>query len=364
MLLTRMLFLLGLLAVVILGAMYATDSWIFAFAPNQVDELTLVYLDTRERVQLSPEQAEAVLTELRAAPDFSTLDDIASLPEKYVASHELLTREGERERRYLVFQEHGLVADSNYQDLRQLGSLTAELIASLKPTLPGLLDLVAPTHLSSASGEAVPYTRYWLPVAYGAADFRLYTTGSWNVPWDRQALVLAAWGEQIGSGYHLQIIELTKVDRWLCVTVDYSYPELNPDDTLRSYPLDAALIDRNVLENLYGVCYRDRQGTVFATQALGRYPVERHFAAWGDRQLPIELPAEGNGIHTALVGDSQVQTLVVFQDSDAEGQPLIERIVEVTAGSFELHVSYQPGEARQDAVLISGYGSSWRFRVR
>lgn len=355
---------LGLLAVVILGAMYATESWIFAFAPSQVDNLTLIYRNTRERVALSPEQAQTVLTELREASSYQTLDDVASLPEKYPISHELLTLEGEKERRYFIFQEHDLVTDSDYQNLRQLGQATAELIISLKPRLPGQLDLVVPDYIATASGETVPYTRYWLPVAYGAADFRIYTSGSWSVPWDRQALILAAWGERAGTGYTLQIVELNRVDRWLRVTVDYSYPESNPDDTLPSYPLDAALIDRNYLEGLQGVCFQDQQGTVFATQALGRYPVERHRTPWDGEQLPLELPAQGTGIHTALIGDSQVQTLIVFQDTDSENQPVIERVVEVASGSFEVHVSYQPGETRHDAVLISGYGSSWRFRVR
>ncbi len=362
--LTRMLLLLGLLAVVILGAMYATESWIFAFAPNQVDDLTLIFRDTRERVRLSPEQAQTVLTEMREAPRYPTLDDIASLPDKYTISHELLTLEGEKERRFFIFEEHDLVTDSDYQNLRQLGLATAELIVSLKPRLPGQLDLVVPDYISTATGEAVPYTRYWLPVAYGATDFRLYTAGSWNVSWDGQALVIAAWGERIGTGYNLQIVDIARVDRWLRVTIDYSYPEPNPEDTLPSYPLDAALIDRALLEELHGVCFRDEQGNIFASQALGKYPVERHRIAWGDEPLPIELPIQGKGIYTNLIEDTQVQTLVVFQDSDSDTQPVIERIVEVASGNFEIRVSYQPGEARHDAVLISGYGSNWRFRVR
>lgn len=361
---TRLLLALGLLAVIILGAMYATESWIFAFAPSEVDELTIIYRDTRERVILSPEQARDVLSELREAASYATLDDIASLPNKYVVSHELLALEGDRAHRYLVFREHDLVTDSDYQNLRQLGPLTSALIAARKPRLPGQIDLVVPGHVASSPGEIVPFTRYFLPIAYGAADFRVYTSGNWTVDWSRQALVLAAWGERPGTGYSLQIKQISKVDRWLCVTVEYSCPESSVDDSVPSYPLDAALIDRSLLADLQGVCWHDLQGNLFASQALGSYPVERYRTAWNDGELPIELPPQGKGILTALVGDDRVQTLVVFQNTESERQPRIDRIVEVSPGAFHVYVSYLPGAARRDAVLISGYGSSWRFQIR
>ena len=361
----RMLISLLLLASVFALVMYATDSWIFAFAPAKVDELTIVYQQTRERAKLSPEQTAVVLVELRDAPAYPTIIDLASQRDQYPASHQLVTLEGDKRRVYCVFLEHDLVSDSDYQNLRLLGQQTKDLIALLKPSLPGEVDIVVPDYVTSTAGNPIPYTRYILPVAYGSPDFRVYTTGSWEVDWGTQAMVLAAWGERPSGGYGLQIKNVATVDDWLRVTVGYFGPEQEDPGSPPSCPADAALIDRNLLSGLIGVCFVDQESNLFSSQALGSYPVERQFELWPKTtSLPVALPTEGSGVVTSMVGDSQVQTLVIYYDYKAASQPVISSIVEASRGNFIVYIAYEPGTVRHCTAVIAGWGSAWRFQVR
>lgn len=361
----RMLISLVLLATVFTLAMYATDNWIFAFAPVRVDELTIVYQQTRERAKLSSEQAALVLSELRDAPVYPTIVDLASQPDQYPVSHQLVTLEGDKRRVYCVFLEHDLVSDSDLKNLRVLGQQTKELIALCKPSLPGGMDVVVPSYVISATGDSIPYTRYILPVAYGSPDFRIYTSGLWEVDWESQAMVLAAWGERPSGGYTLEVKNVATVDGWLRVTVGYLAPEQENPGGPPSYPADAALVDRNLLSGLIGACFVDQEGHLFSSQALGSYPVERQLQPWpATTSFPVTLPTEGSGVVTSMVGDSRVQTLVIYYDQQAKSQPVINRIVEVSQGNFLVYVTYEPGTVRHTAAVIAGWGSAWRFQVR
>lgn len=358
-----MLLALSFLASIIVGAMYATSGWMFAFAPTSVDELTIHYRQTHEQVKLSAEQVTTVLSDLRQAEEYFTLVDIASQPGHYVVSHELIAREGHRIYRYYVFWEQGLVTDSDYQNPRQLGQETSQLIKLLKPSLPGQMDLLVPGHIAQADGRTLPFTRYILPVAYRSPDFRVYTSGAWDIDWHRQAMVLAAWGQRPSNGHRLQIVDTAIVGDWLRIAVDYAAPGQFDPAAPPSFPADAVLLEREQLKDLRGVCFVDQAGTLFASQALGKYPVERHLSRWKGDCAPAQVPASGQGMLAELLDDEQVKTMVLYYNFEVDAQPVIKQIVEVAPGDFHVYVSYQPGDRRFHAVLISGYGSTWRFRV-
>lgn len=357
----RLLVALTVLALLFAGAMYATDSWIFAFAPTSVDQLSFIYTGTGQTVALSSAQATAVLRELRAAPAYPTISDPTDQP----ISHQLIAVEGDRQLVYYVILQHDLVTDSSYQNLRQLGPRTKQLLAELKPTLPGQLDVAVPEHVGRTLGSPLPFTRYLLPVAYASPDFRVVDSGAWPVDWSKQVMILAAWGEQPTGGYHLSISGVSVVDDYLCVTVAYACPPPAAAVGPPSCPADAVLIDRDAISGLIGACWLDEDGAIFSSQALGSYPVERQLRPWPTTiSLPLVIPPEGSGLLTALVEDSRIGTVVVYYNHQATSHPVITRIVEVSRGEFLVDVVYEPGEVRQDAVIISGWGSNWAFRLR
>jgi hypothetical protein len=178
-------------------------------------------------------------------------------------------------------------------------------------------------------------------------------------------MILAAWGEQPGGGYSLEISAVHVIDGWLRVTVSYRGPEVATAGGPPSCPADAVLVQRELLSGLMGACFVDLEGNLFASQALGSYPVDRYLHGWSSSDsLPVTIPATGSGVLSKMVSNSHVSTLLVYYDQEAKSHPVINRVVETSQGSFVIYVGYEPGDARYDAVLISGFGSSWRFQVR
>ncbi len=366
--LRRLMVLLLTIGSAFLITTYATDTWIFAFAPTQVDQLTIVYLDTNESVILSNEQASALLAELRNSPETTAIVEIASDPATYPVTHKLITREGSQVRTYNVVMGSSLVADADLRKLRELGPLCRELITSLKPLIDGQIDIVVPDYVLGSPGEEIAYTRYVLPVAYASSDFRVYTGGTFfSVDWDRQVLIMAAWGQKPSTGYTLQIDRVSKVDTWLKITVTYRAPvyDATTDGTVTS-PADAVLLSREDVTGLQGALFVDQAGRPFASQSLGlSYPVERAISSWQGESLPQTVPATESGVlFSPLVNANRVQTLIIAYDAEAKRQLEIYKVMETAQGKFDVYVREVEGDPAPATTIIQGWGSNWSFRLR